>query len=57
VGLDSPDRLDENAAVATSFKPMKAAGRFELYRYASSGLADVAAPWERQGYIDGERVA
>ena len=56
VGLDSPDRLDENAAVATSFKPMKAAGRFELYRYASSGLAGVAAPWERQGYIDGERV-
>jgi uncharacterized protein len=53
VGLDSPNRLNENAAVATRFRPMKTAGRFELYRHASSALADVAAPWERPGYIDG----
>jgi uncharacterized protein len=57
VGLDSPVRLNENAAVATSFRPMKTAGRLELYRRASSALAGVAAPWERPGYIDGERVA
>jgi uncharacterized protein len=56
VGLDSPNRLNENAAVATGFRPMKTAGRFELYSYASSGLAGVAAPWECPGYIDGERV-
>lgn len=57
VGLDSPNRLNENAAVATGFRPMKTAGRFELYRHASSALAGVAAPWERPGYIDSKRVA
>jgi aryl-alcohol dehydrogenase-like predicted oxidoreductase len=57
VGLVSPKRLNENAAVASGFRPMKAAGRFELYRHAGSSLAGVAAPWERPGYIDGERVA
>jgi uncharacterized protein len=53
VGLDTPTRLNENAAVATSFKPMKTARRIELYRHSSSALAGIAAPWERPGYVDG----
>jgi aryl-alcohol dehydrogenase-like predicted oxidoreductase len=57
VGLDSPSRLNENAAVATRFRPMKTARRFELYRHAGSALAGIAPAWEQPGYIDGERGA
>ncbi len=57
VGLDTRSRLDENAAVASSFKRMQAAERLEVHRIASSALAGVLAPWERDGYIDGERFA
>jgi aryl-alcohol dehydrogenase-like predicted oxidoreductase len=56
VGLDSLSHLNENAAVASSFRPMKEAHRFELYKNASSALAGVVAPWDRAGYFDG-RVA
>jgi predicted aldo/keto reductase-like oxidoreductase len=55
VGLDSPTRLNQNAAVATGFRPMKTAKRFELSKHASSALAGVAPAWEQPGYIDGER--
>jgi len=57
VGLDRPSRLNENAAVATGFRSMKAASRFEIYTHASRRLAGVVTPWERPGYIDGQRVA
>ena len=53
VGLDSPHHLDENAAVASNFRPMKQARRDELSRRAQSALAGVPPPWDRPGYLDG----
>jgi len=53
VGLDSLNHLNEDAAVASNFKPMKQADRFDLYQSASSALAGVLAPWDRAGYVDG----
>ena len=53
VGLDSHNHLNEDAAVASNFKPMKQADRFDLYQNASSALAGVLAPWDRAGYVDG----
>lgn len=53
VGLDSPKHLEENAAVATNFKPMTAARRNELSAIASNALSLVSAPWDRAGYVDG----
>lgn len=56
VGLDSSGHLNENATVAIKFKPMQERGRAELSRAAGGALATIPAPWERTGYIDGERV-
>ena len=53
VGLDSLNHLNEDAAVANNFMPMKQADRFDLYQNASSALAGVLAPWDRAGYVDG----
>ena len=53
VGLDSPRHLDENAAVASNFRPMKQARRDELSRHAQRALAGVPPPWDRPGYLDG----
>ena len=53
VGLDSLGHLNENAAVASSFRSMKTSRRDELYRSASCALAGVVAPWDRAGYVDG----
>jgi aryl-alcohol dehydrogenase-like predicted oxidoreductase len=56
VGLDSPRHLDENAAVASNFRPMKQARRDELSRRAKRALAGVLPPWDRPGYLDGRVV-
>jgi len=56
VGLDSRNRLDEDARVATDFRSMKEVDRFRLHRYVVSVLANVEAPWDQPGYVDG-RVA
>jgi predicted aldo/keto reductase-like oxidoreductase len=53
VGSDSVNHLNEDAAIATGFRAMKVAERFEFHRNASTVLAGVAAPWEERGYIDG----
>ena len=53
VGLDSFGRLDEDAGVATGFRPMKGPAGFELHRNAASALADVVAPCDQPGYVDG----
>ena len=53
VGLDSLAHLNENAGVASSFKPMKEARRAELCESAGIALAGIPAPWDGAGYIDG----
>ena len=53
VGLDSLIHLNEDAAVTTGFRAMKAADQIEFHRNASRTLASVAAPWEQLGYVDG----
>ena len=57
VGLDSLNRLDEDARVATDFRSMKEVDRFQLHRYVASVLADVEAPWDQPGYVDGRVVS
>jgi predicted aldo/keto reductase-like oxidoreductase len=53
VGLDSLNHLDEDAAVATGFRAMKAANRYEFHQNAKRALVGLAAPWEMPGYVDG----
>jgi uncharacterized protein len=53
VGLYSLNHLNEDAAVATGFRAMKTAERFEYHRSVSTALAGVVAPWEERGYLDG----
>ena len=53
VGLDSLSHLNEDAAVSSSFRPMKTVDRFELHETASRALAKILAPWDRPGYVDG----
>ena len=57
VGLDSLNHLNEDAAVATGFRAMKTAERFEFHRNVSTALAGVVAPWEERGYVDGRDVS
>jgi uncharacterized protein len=57
VGLDSLNHLNEDAAVATSFRAMKIVDQIGLHQNASRALAGVAAPWERPGYVDGRDVS
>jgi predicted aldo/keto reductase-like oxidoreductase len=57
VGLDRLSHLDEDAGVATGFRSMKAAERFQLYKNAESALAGVVPPWEHPGYVDGTVVS
>ena len=57
VGLDSFSRLDEDARMATGFRSMKGAARFQLHRNAAGALADVVAPWDQPGYVDGRVVS
>jgi len=54
VGLDSLGHLNEDAAAASNFKPMKQADRFELYQNAGSALVGVLVPWDRADYVDGK---
>jgi predicted aldo/keto reductase-like oxidoreductase len=56
VGLDSLNHLNEDAAVATGFRAMKTAERFEFHRNVSTALAGVVPPWEERGYVDGRDV-
>ena len=44
VGLDSINHLNEDAAVATGFRAMKTAERFEFHRNVSAALAGVVPP-------------
>ena len=57
VGLDSMNHLNEDAAVATAFRAMKTAERFEFRLNVSTALAGVVAPWEERGYVDGRDVS
>lgn len=57
VGLDNLVRLNENASVASNFRPMKQTRRDELYQSASRALARIVAPWDRPHYIDGTVIS
>jgi len=57
VGLDSLKHLNEDAAVATGFRPMKVVDQFQFHQNASRALAGVVAPWGRPGYVDGRNVS
>jgi uncharacterized protein len=57
VGLDRFSHLDEDASVATGFRSMKGAARFQLHRDAAGAMADVVAPWDQPGYVDGRAVS
>ncbi|MBV8813164.1 MAG: aldo/keto reductase [Verrucomicrobia bacterium] len=52
VGLDSLNHLNEDAAVATGFRALKAANRYEFRQNASRALAGLVPPWEMPGYVD-----
>ena len=56
VGLDSLAHLDENARVASGFRPLKEGRRAELSAYARRALAGVPAQWAQAGYIDGTPI-
>jgi uncharacterized protein len=53
VGLDTFQHLSENAAVATSFRPLRKTAQIELHRQAAQALSGTTAPWEQPGYVDG----
>jgi len=55
VGLDTDAHLQENAAMASGFKPMDAQARRETSEFVQIALAGHPAPWERPSYND--RVA
>jgi aryl-alcohol dehydrogenase-like predicted oxidoreductase len=57
VGLDSLAHLNENASVASNFRPMKQSRRDELYQSASRALAGIVAPWDSPGYLDGSVIS
>jgi len=57
VGLDSLNHLNEDAAVATSFRAMKVVDQFEFRHNASKALASVLAPWESPDYVDRRDVS
>ena len=57
VGLDRLSHLDEDARVATGFRSMKAADRFQLHKNAEIALAEVVPPWEQPDYVDGRVVS
>jgi predicted aldo/keto reductase-like oxidoreductase len=52
VGLDSLNHLNEDAAVATGFRALKAANRYEFQQNLSRALAGLVPPWEMPGYVD-----
>jgi uncharacterized protein len=53
VGLDTLGHLNENASIASGFRPVKQAYRDRLYQKASLALVGTTAPWDQPGYIDG----
>jgi len=53
VGLDTIAHLDENAAMATGFKPLKSRQRAAITREAQLALGNYPAPWDMPGYTDG----
>jgi len=57
VGLDSLNHLNEDAAVATGFRAMKTAERFEFHRNVRTALAGLVPAWEERGYVDGRDVS
>jgi len=53
VGLDTLAHLNDNADMATNFKPLTDEKKAWLQQEASKALADVPTPWEQPGYQDG----
>lgn len=53
VGLDTIQHLDENAAMATKFVPLKGRQRAALSRQVQLAVGDYPAPWDMPGYRDG----
>lgn len=56
VGLDTAAHLDENAAMATDFRPLNTKERNAMYEHVRVALAGTIAPWDRAGYVDGAVV-
>ncbi len=52
VGLDTLAHLQENAQMATGFKPMDASARSMMTGKVQLAIADQAPPWDRLGYDD-----
>ena len=53
VGLDTIAHLDENAAMAAGFKPLKSRQRAAITREVQLALGNYPAPWDMPGYSDG----
>jgi predicted aldo/keto reductase-like oxidoreductase len=53
VGLDTIQHLDENAAMATKFVPLKSRQRAAISSQVQLALGDYPAPWDMPGYRDG----
>jgi uncharacterized protein len=53
IGLDTPAHLAANVEVTSGFKAMRNAERDQFHLEVREALADVTAPWERPGYMDG----
>lgn len=53
VGLDTLAHLNDNAVMATHFKPLTDEKKAWLQEEAAKALADVPTPWEQPGYQDG----
>jgi len=53
VGLDTIAHLDENAAMATGFRPLKSRQRAAITREVQLALGNYPAPWDMPGYTDG----
>jgi aryl-alcohol dehydrogenase-like predicted oxidoreductase len=56
VGLDTAAHVDENALLATDFKPLKNRQRAAISRQVQLALGNYPAPWDMPGYRDGAIV-
>ncbi len=52
VGLDTLAHLQENAKMASGFKPMDAQARAKITKQVQTALVGQTAPWDRPGYDD-----
>jgi aryl-alcohol dehydrogenase-like predicted oxidoreductase len=56
VGLDTLAHLNDNAEMASNFKPLTPEERLGIHTEATRALAGIPTPWEQPGYQDGTPV-